>query len=81
MSLEVGKTIDVLKYDLNSKQQMWTRGDIVAVTGDISDISKKMLTIAYKLDCTLSETRYPADSAMIAPDGTKSIAQNWRDQL
>ena len=52
---------------------MWTRGEIVAVTGDISDISKKMLTVAYNLDLTLSETRYTADSAMVAPDGTKSI--------
>ena len=74
MSLEVGKTIDVLKYDVSNKMQMWTRGDIVAVTGDIDNISKKMLTIAYNQDLTLSETRYPADSAMIAPDGTKSIA-------
>ena len=47
MSLEVGTTIDVLKYDISNKQQMWTRGEIVAVTGDMSDISKKMLTMAY----------------------------------
>ena len=40
-----------------------------------------MLTVAYYLDMTLSETRYPADSAMIAPLGTKSIQQAWRDTL
>ena len=33
LSLDVGKTIDVFKQDAKKGHEMWTKGEIVAVTG------------------------------------------------
>ena len=45
LSLEVGKTIDVFQRDWKNKSEMWTKGKIVAVTGEVSQLYSKNLKI------------------------------------
>ena len=71
-SLEVGKTIDVLKRDLKSKIEMWTKGTITAVTGSTTDLSTRNLTIKWDRDVAILEGKYPASSPYIAAYNTKS---------
>lgn len=49
---------------------MWTKAEIVAVTGMVSDISTKRLKIAYYGDISLTEANLKADSTELAPYGT-----------
>jgi hypothetical protein len=71
-SLDVGTTIDVLKQDLNSKTEMWTKGTITAVTGSTTDLSAKNLVIKWDKDVCLCEGKFPASSPFITAYNTKS---------
>ena len=72
MALDVGKTVDVFKQDPKKGHQMWTKGEIVAVTGYLQDITTKNLKIKFHADVSLGETSYPASSEFIAPYNTLS---------
>ncbi len=60
---------------------MWSKGTIVAVTGVQQDITKKRLKIKFYSDVRVSEGSYLANSRYIAPYGTLSTCQNWRESL
>ena len=55
LSLEVGKTIDVLKRDVKQGLQMWTKGEIVSVTGNVAELSTKNLKIKFYRDVSINE--------------------------
>lgn len=82
LALDTGKDIDVFKRDFKKKNQMWTKGKIISMTGtNITDLTKKKFTVNFHQDVGMSEVRYNADSSFIAPYGTMSLSQNWRDEL
>lgn len=61
---------------------MWTKATIVSITGvDIENITKKKMTVTFHMDMSMGECRYSADSSFVAPFGTMSAKQNWRDEL
>ena len=80
MALDVGTTIDALKQDLKHESEMWSKATITAVTGYVQDISKKNLCIKFDNDVSVDAT-YKADSTKVAPHGTLSVSQNWRDSI
>ena len=81
LSLDVGKTIDVFKQDVKKGLEMWTKGEIIAVTGYQQDISSKSLKVSFYMDVSVNEASYKADSPLIAPYGTLSSEQDWRDKI
>ena len=81
LSLDVGKTVDVFKRDWKLGAEMWTKGKIVAVTGNESELSTKNLKIAYYMCTSIMEAKYPADSPFIAPFNTLSSEQDWREKI
>ena len=81
LALDIGMTIDVFKRDAKKKLQMWSKGKIEAVTGTVSDLRKRYLTISYFSDKSVSEAKVTADSTCIAPYNTMSNSQNWRDKV
>ena len=79
-TLKEGDKIDVLKFCVKDKIQMWSPAKIKTLTGDGSDLSKKRISVVYKFDLTHFDTVYPGDSAMIAPIDSKNDAE-WREEL
>ena len=45
LSLDTNMTIDVFLRDWKNKSEMWTKGKIVAITGEISQLYSKNLKI------------------------------------
>ena len=76
-SFKIDDEIDVLKFDVKDKIQMWTRAKIKTLMGDSSDLSKRRISVIYTYDLTHFDTQYPGDSSMIAPVGTKNDSE-WR---
>lgn len=81
LSLEKDMDVDVLKRDDKKRLEMWSKGKIVSVTGLVSDLATKRMTIKFYQDVGVAEGHYCANSRYIAPYGTLSNVQSWRDQL
>lgn len=55
LSLEKDMDVDVLKRDDKKRLEMWSKGKIVSVTGLVSDLATKRLTIKYWQDVGVAE--------------------------
>lgn len=80
-ALDVGKTVDAIKMCTKFHIQGWAKGEISAINGSVSNIATRTLTIKWEKDVSAIEAVYSALDSSIAPYGTKTHDQGWRDTL
>ena len=79
--MQTGQELDLFKRDWRNKSEMWTKGKIISMTGDQTDVSRKRLVVEYHQDVGMGEVKMKADSKFLAPLGTYSSWYDWRDEV
>lgn len=78
-TLDVGTSVDAIKMCTKFHIQGWAKGEISAVSGSVANIATRQLTIKWQKDVSAIEGVYSALDSAIAPYGTKTHDQSWRD--